>query len=162
MSAPMQLDDVYAPLLGTRVLVVEDDYLVATDVCRGLSDLGATVLGPAPTPFYALSMLGRRGVDVAVLDICLHRTTVFEVADELVKRNIPIVFATASSVDNLPIAYQGFPLLQKPVSAARLHLELSKALVRTRTTSLPQRKPSQPSTHGDHLVRAVLRALRRP
>ena len=49
-------------LNGKRILVAEDDYFLATDICRDLRELGATVLGPAPTSFYALSLLGRLGV----------------------------------------------------------------------------------------------------
>ena len=47
-------------LNGKRIVVVEDDYLLANDICRELRDLGATVLGPAPTPFYAKHLIGRK------------------------------------------------------------------------------------------------------
>ena len=72
-----------ADLNGKRIVVVEDDFLLATDICRELRELGATVLGPAPTPFYAAQLIGRRRIDAAVLDVRLHGTTVFEVADML-------------------------------------------------------------------------------
>ena len=50
-------------LNGKRIVVVEDDYLLANDICRELRELGATVLGPAPTPFYATQLIGRRKIE---------------------------------------------------------------------------------------------------
>jgi DNA-binding response OmpR family regulator len=151
--------DLPAPLLGKRVLVVEDDFLLATDLCRGLADLGATVLGPAPTPFYALSLLGRRGVDAAVLDIRLHGTDVFDVAKALVSRSVPIIFATAWSAEDLPLRYQGFPVFQKPIDARALHAALGQALLKPEAEKPKAVLPSSKS-HDDPLMRAVVRALR--
>ena len=85
-------------LNGKRIIVVEDDYLLATDLCRELRNLGATVLGPAPTPFYAMQLVGRKKIDAAVLDVRLHGTTVFEVAEMLQERGIPIMFRRRPTV----------------------------------------------------------------
>lgn len=148
-----------SPLFGKRILVVEDDYSLATDLCRGLADLGATVLGPAPTPFYALGLLGRRGVDAAVLDIHLHGTDVFDVAEELVARNIPMIFATASSAHELPGPYRSFPVLQKPVDCQILHAALTKALAKLHGEQ-PRAVPSRGDPDSDRLMRAVVGALR--
>ena len=93
-----------ADLNGKRIVVVEDDFVLATDICRTLRELGATVLGPAPTPFYAMHLIGGKKIDAAVLDVRLHGTTVFEVADLLLDRGVPIIFATAS--DRNPLAWR--------------------------------------------------------
>jgi DNA-binding response OmpR family regulator len=107
-------------LQGKRILVVEDDYSVASDICRHLRELGATVLGPAPTPFYAQSLLGRRGVDVAILDVLLYGTTVYSLADELARRTTPIIFATDQDQKDAPSRFQSSPWLRKPFDLGHL------------------------------------------
>ncbi len=59
-------------LTRKRILVVEDDRAAGEALCAELRDAGAIALGPAPTTFYALQLLGRRGIDAAVLDTELH------------------------------------------------------------------------------------------
>ncbi|MBD8066934.1 response regulator [Devosia sp. PTR5] len=112
-------------LKGKRILVVEDDYYLADEVCQELRREGAVVLGPAPTPFYALQLLGRRGVDGAVLDVHLHGKTVFGLADELVRRGTPIVFATAYGEDVFPERHKRSPRLIKPFRREELIEHLS-------------------------------------
>lgn len=113
-------DDDVLDLNGKRIIVVEDDYLLANDLCRELRDLGATVLGPAPTPFYAVQLVGRKKIDAAVLDVRLHGTMVFEVAEMLQDRGVPILFATASDRGSLPSRFQDTPLLEKPLDRKKL------------------------------------------
>ncbi|MDV3249896.1 response regulator [Devosia sp. BK] len=107
-------------LEGKRILVVEDDFYLADEMCQDLRRQGAIVLGPAPTPFYAMQLLGRRGVDGAVLDVRLHGTTVFSLADELTRRGTPIIFATAFGDEAMPERYKGKPRLTKPYDRSRL------------------------------------------
>lgn len=111
-------------LNGKRIVVVEDDYLLATDICRNLRDLGATVLGPAPTPFYAMHLIGSKKVDAAVLDVRLHGTTVFEVADVLQDQGVPFLFATAFERKALPERFQHVPILEKPLDRQKLLAEV--------------------------------------
>jgi DNA-binding response OmpR family regulator len=111
-------------LNGKRIIVVEDDYLLATDVCRELRDLGATVLGPAPTPVYAMQLVGHTQIDAAVLDIGLHGTTVFQVAAMLQDRGVPIVFATGSDRASLPLRFRDTPMLEKPLDREKLIAEI--------------------------------------
>lgn len=113
-----------AELNGKRIVVVEDDYLLATDICRELRELGATVLGPAPTPFYASQLIGDRKIDAAVLDVRLHGTTVFEVADMLSSRGVPILFATAYDKKAMPVRFRGVNLLEKPLDRRKLLSEI--------------------------------------
>jgi DNA-binding response OmpR family regulator len=113
-----------ADLNGKRIVVVEDDFVLATDICRTLRDLGATVLGPAPTPFYAMHLIGRKKIDAAVLDVRLHGTTVFEVADMLQDQGVPIIFATATDRQSMPGRFQGSPLLEKPFDRKKLISEI--------------------------------------
>ena len=114
----------HAELNGKRIVVVEDDYLLASDICRELRELGATVLGPAPTPFYATQLIGRRKIDAAVLDVQLHGTTVFDVADLLSNRGVPILFATAYDRAALPSRFRQSSMLGKPLDRRRLISEI--------------------------------------
>jgi len=113
------VDDI-PDLNGKRIVVVEDDYVLAADICRELRNLGATVLGPAPTPFYAMHLIGRKKIDAAVLDVRLHGTTVFEVADILQDQGVPILFATASDEEAIPGRFRNAPLLSKPLDRKKL------------------------------------------
>jgi DNA-binding response OmpR family regulator len=123
-------------LSGRRILVVEDDYVQAADICDDLRRVGATVLGPAPTSHYAYSLLmGRRGVDGAILDIRLHGTDVFDLARELRERGVPMVFATGYG-DDIPAAFGGAPLLNKPINPDRL-IEVVGNLIREHTQLPP-------------------------
>jgi CheY-like chemotaxis protein len=96
-----------ASLRGWRVLVVEDEYLIADAMERGLRGAGAIVLGPVPTVEKALELLeGEREVDGAVLDINLAGRKVFPVADALAARGIRFLFATGYDAADVPAAYR--------------------------------------------------------
>ena len=129
-----------ADLNGKRIVVVEDDFLLATDICRDLRNLGATVLGPAPTPFYATQLIGRRKIDAAVLDVRLHGATVFDVADQLRDRGVPILFATAYGREAIPLRFQETCLLEKPLDRKRLVSEIV-AMTRRRSPPVAQASP---------------------
>jgi CheY-like chemotaxis protein len=149
-------------LNGKRIVVVEDDYLLATDICRELRDLGATVLGPAPTPFYATQLIGRRKIDAAVLDVRLHGTDVFSVADLLQGQGVPILFATAYDRKALPQRFQKFSLLEKPLDRKKLISEIV-AMTKRPTVRIPSIvqwhpiSPQQTPTQG--FARALARTL---
>lgn len=128
-------------LNGKRIVVVEDDFVLATDICRTLRDLGATVLGPAPTPYYAMHLIGRKKIDAAVLDVRLHGATVFEVADMLRDQGVPIIFATATDRASMPGRFQEMPLLEKPFDRKKLVSEIQAM------TRRPLARPALP-THS--------------
>lgn len=109
-----------ASLAGRHILVVEDLYFVADDMAAALRDAGATVVGPARDARVAQSLLGAERVDAAVLDINLHGEAAYAVADALLARGTPFVFATGYGIDSIPAAYRGVPLWEKPVDAAAL------------------------------------------
>lgn len=116
-------------LNGKRIIVVEDDFLLAAEICQDLRNLGATVLGPAPTPFYAMQLIGRRKLDAAVLDVRLHGTDVLTVADLLQEQGVPIIFATAYERDMLPARFQEQGFVRKPLDR-RLLIEAVVAMAR--------------------------------
>ncbi len=157
------MEDV-ADLNGKRIVVVEDDFLLATDICRELRDLGATVLGPAPTPFYATQLIGRRKIDAAVLDIRLHGTNVFGVADLLQNQGVPILFATAYDRHALPARFRDASLLEKPLDRKKLVSEIV-AMIRRPATRLSSAMPAPAvaparQAPAQNFARALARTLR--
>jgi DNA-binding response OmpR family regulator len=108
------------PLAGLRVLVVEDDYFIADEICSTLRQGGAEVLGPAPDVEHGLDMVKSERIDCAVLDINLHGDLAFDLADELRKRGTPSIFATGYDQSVLPSAFSGSVRLEKPVNLKAL------------------------------------------
>jgi CheY-like chemotaxis protein len=103
-----------AALMYRRVLVAEDDYLLAEDMVRALAQLGAIVVGPVPDLAQALALLVDEPVDAAVLDIDLRGRLVFPLADALRQEEVPFVFATGYDVSAIPEAYRNVPRWEKP------------------------------------------------
>ena len=101
-------------LNGRRVLVVEDEALVAMLVEDALLEAGATVLGPSATVAEALALLQTETPDVAVLDLNLAGETSTPVADALAARSIPCVVATGYGADGPPPGHAKVPVLAKP------------------------------------------------
>src|SRR4051812_4702481 len=103
---------------GCRILVAEDDYLVANDVCDVLIAGGAEVLGPYPTVAAALEGAETGGrIDAAILDVNLRGEMVFPVALALSARDVPFVFATGYDEGALPGRFATATRLEKPVNA---------------------------------------------
>jgi CheY-like chemotaxis protein len=101
-----------AELEGLRVLVVEDDPVIALDVKATLERAGATVIGTAYRIAQALALLDAE-FDVAVLDFRLEAETAHPVAEKLVSRGISFLFYT-SSRGHPKLAFPGVPILEKP------------------------------------------------
>jgi CheY-like chemotaxis protein len=104
-------------LEGCRVLVVEDEYMLARDLSQSLEDAGACVLGPLRSVDDALKLLrGEQDVDGAVLDLNLCGQLVFPVADALAIRGVPFVFATGYNREIVPERYGHVKRCEKPVA----------------------------------------------
>lgn len=101
-------------LKGRRVLVVEDEALVAMLVEDALTDAGAEVLGPVRSVAEAMAALARDRPDAAVLDLNLDGLPSTPVADALAAAGVPFVVATGYGVDGLPPGHAGVPVLAKP------------------------------------------------
>ena len=109
-----------ASLAGLCVLVVEDDYFIAIEMCRALRAAGAGVIGPARDLQTGLGAIRDERIDCAVLDINLHGHLAFELATELRPRNIPTIFATGYDASMIPDELADTLRLEKPVDMKAL------------------------------------------
>jgi CheY-like chemotaxis protein len=104
-------------LCGRRILIVEDDFFIASDITAAFRAAGAQVVGPAATLRQALDLIARTDLlDGAVLDINLGGEMSFGLVDALRTRNIPAVFASGYDRCVIPPAYRALPLCEKPVN----------------------------------------------
>ena len=97
---------------GRRILVVEDDAMIALDLQEALRDSGATVVGPAGTPAEALAAIEDGKVDCALLDIKLGDEDVSAIAEVLERLAVPIIFVTANV--GPPPGFETRLVVQKP------------------------------------------------
>ena len=107
-------------LAGMTVLVVEDDYFVASECVDLLREQGARVVGPVPDMGRARAMLAESRVDCVLLDINLKGEMVFQLARELASQGVPMVFTTGYDSSILPQDLRDRPCLQKPVDGREL------------------------------------------
>jgi CheY-like chemotaxis protein len=99
-----------------RVLVVEDEYLVAMDMSAYLEAAGAQVVGPASNVDAALEVLKRSELDGAILDVNLRGEMAYPVADALAARGIPFVFTTGYDARTVPARFAGVKRCEKPTT----------------------------------------------
>lgn len=105
-------------LNGRRILLVEDEPLIAMMAEDMLSDLGAEVVGPAHSLGAALELAEREGFDAAVLDINLQGETSDAVAEVLRRRGLPFLFATGYGPRR--VGETEAPVLDKPYTERKL------------------------------------------
>ncbi len=114
----------FADLSGQRVLVVEDEALVAMLIEDGLLYAGAEVIGTATTVELALTMIEAALVDggltSVVLDLNLNGKLSHAVADKLASLGVPFVFATGYEKGCDIGRHRNVPLVQKPFSSNML------------------------------------------
>ena len=103
-----------------RVLLVEDEALVAMMIQETLAEFGFQVIGPVSTASEALSSARESHVDAAVLDINLGDGLVYTVAEILSKRGVPFVFVTGYDAESVDSRFSGIPVLQKPIERESL------------------------------------------
>jgi CheY-like chemotaxis protein len=89
---------------NSRVLVVEDEWLIADEVCHQLLKAGYRVVGPVPSVHEALSFIGEDEVDAALLDYRLNDKDSCQIAEELAAHDIPFAFLTGYDPRESPTA----------------------------------------------------------
>jgi DNA-binding NarL/FixJ family response regulator len=101
-------------LTGRRVLIVEDQAILAFEMQALLQQLGCEVVGPVGTVEQALGAARAERLNGAVLDINLDGEPAYPVADILLARRIPFLFATGYGVESVPDRFLDCPILEKP------------------------------------------------
>jgi CheY-like chemotaxis protein len=113
---------------GRRVLIVEDESLVAMLLETILEDMGCVPVGPAATVDEGLQLAADGPIDAAPLDVNVAGRQVFPVADMLKSRGVPFVFSTGYGESGLPDEWRGHPTLQKPFTESAVRDALMKAM----------------------------------
>ena len=117
------------PLSGRRVLLVEDEALVAMLLETILEDMGCIPVGPAASVEDGLVMANdAESLDAALLDVNVAGRQVFPIAEALKTRGVPFVFSTGYGESGLPDAWRGHPTVQKPFTESAIRAALMKAM----------------------------------
>ena len=116
-------------LKGRRILIVEDESLVAMLLETILDDMGCAVVGPESNIDDGLISATTEGaLDAALLDVNVAGREVFPVAEALKARGVPFVFSTGYGEAGLPDHWRGHPTIQKPFTEAAVHEALMAAI----------------------------------
>ncbi len=113
-ALPIKLDT------GNRILLVEDEILVAMMMRDILGELGFSVIGPFSRLSEAMVAAVHDEIDGGIVDVNLGGEFVYPVADVLVARNIPFVFVTGYGVESIDQRFGTVPIIKKPVQRQAL------------------------------------------
>jgi CheY-like chemotaxis protein len=128
LPAARAAGDVAPSFDGLRVLVVEDEYLVALLLEEDLRSAGCIIVGPHTSLAAATAAGVSEPLDLAVLDVNLNGEMVYPLADHLAGRGIPLVFLTGYGAGHFPERFRTAPRVSKPHDRAALIRELERAL----------------------------------
>jgi DNA-binding NtrC family response regulator len=115
-------------LSGVRVLVVEDEFLIADDLARALRKCGADPIGPVGTADEARKLIKKEPPDAAILDLNLHGEVATDLIEQLSSEKVPCLILSGYSVESFPGNFRETPSLEKPVAYERVTDELAKVL----------------------------------
>jgi len=111
-----------------RVLVVEDEWLIATLLEDMLGELGHAVVATAPSLDEALAAVREQSFDLALVDLNLNGQSARSVADSLAERGIPFACTTGYGRTDLDERFRGRPILHKPFELKDLEAVIAQAL----------------------------------
>jgi DNA-binding response OmpR family regulator len=111
-------------IAGRRILVVEDETLIAMEIEATLEALGCDIVGPVGTLETALQLAREMTLDAAILDVTIRGGKSYSVANELLSRDIPFALANGYGDWALPGAMRDCPRLTKPFTAAELEKQV--------------------------------------
>jgi len=119
-------------LMGLRLLVVEDEAMVAMMIENMLDDLGCVVVGVAGTVSRGLALVGDDSIDLdgAILDVNLGGEKVYPIAEALCSRHVPFIFSTGYGIDGISTSFAHVPALAKPYNEQALETLLISAIAR--------------------------------
>ena len=118
-----------SPLRDRRILVVEDEYLIAITLCEHLKEVGSIVVGPFSSEAKAIQAIELNSkIDAAVLDVNLGGVMAYAVADLLVSRKIPFIFTSGYGDKELKVRYPKVGNCLKPYLFPQMEGVLANAL----------------------------------
>ena len=118
-----------APLHGCSILVVEDSPVVGPFTAELLSDLGCTVIGPAPNMAAARELLdGDTRIDAAMMDVHIRGERVFPLCDALEAKGVPFVLTSGYADWQMPDKWEHRPRLAKPYTIEQVEEALAALL----------------------------------
>jgi CheY-like chemotaxis protein len=117
-------------LSGKRVLVIEDEPLVAMDIASRLSEAGCEVIGPAGTLELARSFIESAEIDAALVDANLAGDPVDELAAALTRRKVPFAFVTGYGREALPQGFREAAMIGKPFTEKALLATIERIVER--------------------------------
>jgi CheY-like chemotaxis protein len=107
-----------------RLLVLEDEPLIAEMLTSWAQEIGCEIIGPVPSNREALELIEKSQLDVAILDICVSDGDSYPVAERLKTLDIPFTFATGLSDGAIDPGYAHAPVAPKPFEFDRLRATL--------------------------------------
>lgn len=129
-----------------RILVAEDELFEAMEVEDAVRRSGCEPVGPVPSVAETLRLVHEEPLDAAVLDVDLRGGLVFEAADELHQRGLPILFVTGYDEARLPERFRSTLRLRKPYLPRQLEAKLRQLLqhLKERARTSGRRTVEQP------------------
>ena len=124
-----------SPQAAPRLLVVEDNALIAMDLEEILKSYGCQVVGPSVSVREALSKLDDEDIDVAVVDYQLADGTAASLTKVLDERGIPYAICTGTSEDTISSLYPNTPILGKPYNSEDVSMVVN-SLIAARLASV--------------------------
>ncbi len=103
-----------------RVLVIEDEVLIAMVLEDMLDILGHVVVGTSSTLAEAEAAIAAGGFDVVIADVNLGADSIYPLADRVVAAGVDLILATGSHRDTLPARFTAVPVLEKPYALAAI------------------------------------------
>lgn len=117
-------------LTGIRILVVEDNPMVAASLVEALTYADAQVVGVIDnlTDAIAFAADRHREIDIAMLDVDLSGVMSYPIADLLARNGVPFIFTTGYDVASMHADYRAFPIYMKPFSFSSILSAIHRVL----------------------------------
>jgi DNA-binding NtrC family response regulator len=113
-------------LANRRILVVEDEPIIAWELTVLLASAGAIALGPVQTVKAALHLVEKEPIDCAVLNVELRGERSYPIAEVLTKKQVPFAFVTEYDDSVIPEPFRGRPIVEKPLDESRVIETIAK------------------------------------
>ncbi|WP_265570614.1 response regulator [Sphingomicrobium nitratireducens] len=114
--------------MSSRILIVEDEPLIAMMLEDFLDTLGHEVVATCESVEEGLAAVERGGIDAAILDVNLRGESVWPVARKLQEAGVPFILASGGHVEEPPAGFESIPVLAKPYTIDRVKPLLAETL----------------------------------